>query len=98
MPEAAKSQTTAADLSAIKQELVSGIAAAKDAATLDSIRVKALGKSGKITELMKTLGTLPPEQRKEFGASLNILKTEIAAQIDARQTALAASALQSRVE
>ena len=86
------------DLAALKQETVAAIAAANDAISLDGVRVKALGKAGKITELMKTLGTLPPEQRKERGAALNVLKDEIASQIDTKQRELAAAGLGARLE
>ena len=39
-------------------------------------------KSGSVTALLKTLGTLPPEARREFGALVNALKTEIEAALD----------------
>ncbi len=95
MPDAAQNQD---ELAKLKQELSGAIGAAKDAAALDAIRVKTLGKSGAITDLMKTLGSLPPEQRKERGAALNILKTEIAEQIDAKQKELAQAGLTTRLE
>jgi phenylalanyl-tRNA synthetase alpha chain len=66
-------------------------AAATDAA------VKALAdqflsrKSGSVTGLMKTLGTLAPEARREFGALVNALKQEIETAVDERRQALAAA-------
>jgi phenylalanyl-tRNA synthetase alpha chain len=98
MPEAAQTLTHADELTNLKQELSAGIASSKDVAALDALRVKALGKQGKITELMKTLGALPPDQRKERGAALNILKDEIAALIEARQKELAQAGLAVRLE
>jgi phenylalanyl-tRNA synthetase alpha chain len=98
MPEAAKTLNTSGDLDTLRQEFVAGIGASSDAAALDAIRVKALGKTGKITELMKTLGALPPEQRKERGAQLNVLKDEIAAAIEAKQAQLAGAAMNARLE
>jgi phenylalanyl-tRNA synthetase alpha chain len=89
---------SANDLAALKQETAAAIAAANDAASLDGVRVKALGKSGKITELMKTLGTLPPDQRKDRGAALNVLKDEIATAIDVRQKELSIAAMSTRLE
>ena len=85
------------DLGALKSALVASVAAASTGAALDEIRVSALGKKGRITDMMKTLGTLPPEERKAMGASLNALKDEIAAAIDARQKVLGASAMQERL-
>jgi phenylalanyl-tRNA synthetase alpha chain len=96
MPEAAHKNSD--ELAALKQELATAIGAAPDLPALDSVRVKALGKQGRITELMKTLGGLAPEQRKERGAALNILKGEIAAQIEARQKQLSQTELNARLE
>jgi len=98
MSEAARAHNTADDLGSLKQELLASVAAAKDAAALDNVRVHALGKKGRITELMKTLGALAPDIRKERGAALNVLKDEIATQIDAKQKQLAGAELQSRLE
>jgi phenylalanyl-tRNA synthetase alpha chain len=86
------------DLANLKQEILASITAAKDLAALDEIRVQALGKKGRITEQMKTLGALAPEARKEFGAAINVLKDEVAAQIEIKQKALAGAEMQSRLE
>jgi phenylalanyl-tRNA synthetase alpha chain len=48
-------------------------------------------KSGSVTGLMKTLGTLAPEARREFGALVNTLKQEIETAVEERRQALAAS-------
>jgi len=85
------------DLDTLKSALVDSIAKASSSSALDEIRVSALGKKGRITDMMKTLGTLPPEERKAFGSSLNVLKDEIAAAIDARQKVLGAAAMQERL-
>ncbi len=81
----------------IRSEALAAIATASDAAALDAVRVAALGKKGSVTELMKSLGKLPVEQRKDAGAALNTLKTELSDAIDARAAALAGSALESRL-
>jgi phenylalanyl-tRNA synthetase alpha chain len=81
----------------IRTETLAAIAAAGDAAALDAVRVAVLGKKGGVTELMKSLGKLPVEQRKDAGAALNTLKTELSDAIDARAAALAGSALESRL-
>jgi phenylalanyl-tRNA synthetase alpha chain len=82
----------------LKDELLAAVAAAHDLAALDEARVSALGKKGRLTEQMKTLGALSPEARKERGAALNIIKNEVAAQIETRQKELAAAALRQRLE
>jgi phenylalanyl-tRNA synthetase alpha chain len=48
-------------------------------------------KSGSVTGLMRRLGTLPPEARREFGALVNALKQEIETAIDERRRAVAAA-------
>src|SRR5688572_27902947 len=67
------------------------------AATQSDSALKALQdeflsrKSGSVTGLLKTLGTLPADARREFGALVNALKTEIESAIDEKRGALAAS-------
>ena len=97
MSQTATSLQSSDDLGSLKAEMVSAVAASATLAALDDIRVTALGKKGRITDLMKLLGTLPPETRKERGAALNVLKDEIAAAIEERQKILSAAALQDRL-
>src|ERR1700674_3754392 len=85
------------DLSTIRSEALDAVAAAADLAALDAVRVAALGKKGSVTGLMKTLGALAPEQRRDFGAQVNQLKGEIEAALDARKSALGRSALAARI-
>ena len=60
------------------------IAASADLAGLDAIRVRLLGKKGEITEQLKLLGGLPPEERKAAGASINVAKEAVQAALEAR--------------
>ena len=98
MSEAAHNIPPSQDLSSLKKELLTAVEAAKDLTALDEVRVSALGKKGRITDLMKTLGALAPDVRKERGAALNILKDEIASQIEQRQNDLSSLELTSRLE
>ena len=82
----------------LKRELLVAIASAPDLASLDDVRVAALGKKGKLTELMKTLGSLPPDERAARGAALNVLKNEVTQAIEERQQKLAGAALQAKLE
>jgi phenylalanyl-tRNA synthetase alpha chain len=50
------------------------IGAAQDIAALEELRVQYLGKKGSLTELLKGLGQLPPEQRPAAGAEINRAK------------------------
>ena len=100
MSEAAQNLTlpVADDLVALKDEFTAAIAAASTLAALDDVRVTALGKKGRLTDLMKTLGSLPPDARKARGAALNVVKDDLATLIEARHRDLAQAALQQRLE
>lgn len=84
-------------LDALKKEIVDTVKAANDISSLEEVRVTALGKKGRVTDMMKTLGSLSPEERKEMGQALNRLKDEITAEIDARAHILKAAALDARL-
>ncbi len=55
---------------------------------LDDIRHNALGKKGQLTQILKGLGNVSPDERKEIGALANSLKDEILALIDKREKEL----------
>ena len=61
----------------LEQQILADVAAAGDDAALEAARVAALGKSGSLTALLKTLGTLQPEERKTQGPLINGLKDRV---------------------
>lgn len=67
--------------------------AADDLKTLESIRVEYLGKTGHITQLLKTLGNIPAEERPKVGQVVNIAKETLHAHILARKEVLESQAL-----
>ncbi len=69
------------------------IAAAPDLQSLDAERVSALGKSGWVTVLLKTLGQMSPEERQSQGPAIQGQRADVAAAIDARKAALEAAEL-----
>jgi phenylalanyl-tRNA synthetase alpha chain len=85
------------DIARLEQETLSAVAAAPDEAAIEAVRVAALGKSGAITALLKTLGGMTPEERKEQGAAINGLKDRVTAAIAARKEALKGAALDARL-
>lgn len=85
------------DLDQIKTEVSDAIAGAADLAALDAVRVAELGKKGRVSGLMKTLGRMDPEERKEMGPKLNALKTELNEAIEVRKAALETEALNARL-
>ncbi|BDG71010.1 phenylalanine--tRNA ligase subunit alpha [Roseomonas fluvialis] len=85
------------DLASLQAETEAALAAANDLRALDAVRVGVLGKSGSLSALLKGLGAVPAEQRKERGAALNRLKGAIEAALDARRVVLDAAALDARL-
>ena len=73
------------DTAQLRSESLSAVSNAGTAAALEEQRVALLGRKGRITEALKNLGQLAPEERKTFGAAINALKEEVAALIDTRQ-------------
>src|ERR1700751_4121185 len=85
------------DLAQLENEILADIAAAGDDAALEAVRVAALGKAGTITALLKTLGALPPEQRKTQGPLVNGMKDRVTAALADRREAFKAAALEARL-
>jgi len=85
------------DLARVQSELIEQVAAAGDLAALESVRVAALGRKGRITGLMKTLGGLEPEARKAAGQALNAAKEAVAEAIEARKLDLQDADLDQRL-
>lgn len=85
-------------LDELRAALTAEIAAAADAATLESARVSILGKKGRLTGLMRELGTLDPEARRERGAALNVLRDEVTAALETRKAELAEAELAAKLE
>ncbi|WP_428391492.1 phenylalanine--tRNA ligase subunit alpha [Lichenicoccus sp.] len=84
-------------LESLRDETLAALAAAGDLRVWDTIRVATLGKSGRLTALLKALGKTPPDERRARGAALNRLRDELDAAIEARGQALQAAALDARL-
>jgi phenylalanyl-tRNA synthetase alpha chain len=85
------------DITNLEQKLLADMAAAKDEAALEAVRIAALGKNGAVTALLKTLGSLTPDERKVQGPVINGLKDRVTAAITARKQELTAAALDARL-
>jgi phenylalanyl-tRNA synthetase alpha chain len=73
-------------------------AAAPTGAALEDAKARYLGRAGRITELMKGLARLAPDEKKTRGAEINAAKGRIEALLDARRQALADAELQAQLE
>lgn len=84
-------------LDAIVREAESEIAAASDPAALDRVRVRYLGKSGRITDVLKQLKDLPPGERPRAGQVVNEAKESLQILLEQRGRSLEAQALERRL-
>ncbi|MFD2238724.1 phenylalanine--tRNA ligase subunit alpha [Aureimonas populi] len=86
------------DLSALEANYLSDIEAAGDDAALEAVRLAALGKKGEISERLKSLGRMSPDERREAGPALNGLRDRVQAAILARREILADTAIEARLK
>ncbi|GAC1312264.1 MAG: phenylalanine--tRNA ligase subunit alpha [Acidimicrobiales bacterium] len=89
------------DRAAVEVVEQEGLAAIKAAATLDDLRsaqADLLGKKGALTALNQTLGSLPPEARKDAGAVINEARARLQRAFDAGRVELEAAARAARLE
>lgn len=85
------------DIQTLLSEASAAIDKAASSAELDAVRVEWLGKSGRVTEQLKGLGKLPPEQRKAHGAALNELKGAVEARLQTRGETMRGAELEQRL-
>ena len=85
------------DVTKLESQILADIAAASDEAALEAVRVAALGKSGSVSALLKTLGGMTADERKAQGPLINGLKERATEAIAARREALKGVALDARL-
>ena len=72
--------------------------AAPDEQAIEAVRVAALGKKGSVSELLKTLGSMTPEEWQTKGPVINGLKNRVTEALGARRAELKAAAITARLE
>jgi phenylalanyl-tRNA synthetase alpha chain len=85
------------DLNALEKELLANISGAADEAALEAVRVSALGKKGSVSELLKGLGAMSPEERKTEGAKINALRDRVSGALDAKKSELKEKAISAKL-
>jgi phenylalanyl-tRNA synthetase alpha chain len=85
------------DLDAIVAEAIAQFSATADPAALEQTKARYLGKTGVLTEQLKGLGKLPPEERRTAGGRINDAKNRIESALIARRQAIAQAALDTRL-
>lgn len=85
------------ELSQLINQAQQAIFQAPDLATLEQLRVQWLGKKGVLTEQLKQLGHLPPQQRPQAGQAVNEAKRTLQQAIETRRTALQSAQLAAQL-
>ncbi len=85
------------NLASLRDQILSSVAEAATLEDLDQVRVSVLGKKGQLTSMMKSLGGLAPDERRERGQALNAVKDDVAAAIDVRKTTMETEALNAKL-
>ncbi len=85
------------DIHDLSARLTADIGAAIDLDALETVRIAALGKAGSVSALLKTLGSMSPEERQKQGPIINALRESVTSAIAAKKAALDTEALNARL-
>ncbi len=85
------------NLDELESRAIAEINTAADARALDQLRVDLLGKKGRVTELLKALGGMAPDERKAFGERVNRVKEALSLALQARGEVLSQAALTQKL-
>jgi phenylalanyl-tRNA synthetase alpha chain len=85
------------DIESTIEQALGQIASADSPDALEALRVALLGKNGSITAQLKSLGTLPPDQRKTAGEAINRARDTIGSALTVRKVELDSAALDARL-
>lgn len=85
------------NLQTLMEHALAAVARADNVQALEQVRVQYLGKKGEITEQLKNLGKLPPEQRRDAGAEINRVRDAVQDALKQRQTVLEQAELNARL-
>jgi phenylalanyl-tRNA synthetase alpha chain len=86
------------DLEQLVNDAQAAFASASAPADLENAKARYLGKSGSLTEQLKALATLPPDEKKARGALINAAKQQVEAALTARRQALADAELDAQLK
>lgn len=85
------------DLDALQAEALAAVDRAADSAALDAVALDVLGKKGRLTTVLRGIGTLPPDDRPQVGAVANLVRGAIEAALAERRAAMRGSELSTRL-
>lgn len=88
-------------LTGLQEQAASALDQAPDAEVLEAIRVDILGRKGQLatltTQIGKSMGKIPPEERATLGKLMNAVKKDLEARYEARKAAFERAALDLRL-
>ncbi len=85
------------ELTELVQQAEKEITQAQSLPDLDQVRVRYLGKKGLLTEYLKSLGNLSPEERPKAGQAVNAAKEAVTASIEARHAVIESAAIAAKL-
>ncbi|MEQ1866973.1 MAG: phenylalanine--tRNA ligase subunit alpha [Micropepsaceae bacterium] len=86
------------ELESLERQALARIAASGDEAALEATRVDLLGKKGSISEALKTLGSMSPDDRKLKGPIINGMRDRVTAALGQRKASLGDAALEEKLK
>jgi phenylalanyl-tRNA synthetase alpha chain len=92
-----RGQQEMSDLEQLEQAILAEIEASDSEQSIEAVRVSALGKKGRISEQLKTLGKMTAEERQVMGPAINGLKSRVTEAIAERKTLLHEQAIDARL-
>ncbi|HVW57626.1 MAG TPA: phenylalanine--tRNA ligase subunit alpha [Rhizobiaceae bacterium] len=85
------------ELETLSNAIMAEIDQTSDEQALEAVRLSALGKKGSVSERLKTLGSMTPEERQVMGPAINGLKSKVTEALAARRAALRDAAITARL-
>ena len=85
-------------LEAIRKHALEAIAATREAAELESLRVKYLGKKGELTAVLKQMGTLSAELRPVMGQMANEVRANVEKAMESQASILSQKAMEAQLK
>ena len=85
------------DLKAIEAQVTEGLAAAESMEALEALRVSVLGKKGSLTQIMRSMGKVSPEERPAMGKLANTVRGNVEAALKARKEELGRELMERRM-
>ncbi|MDP3403719.1 MAG: phenylalanine--tRNA ligase subunit alpha, partial [Brevundimonas sp.] len=86
------------DLAALELELINAIGSATTVAEVEAVRVAALGKTGTVSGLLKGMGAMSPDERREQGPMINGLRDRVTTALAAKKAELETAELDARLQ